>query len=63
MPYKVIIWCSDCTGEDPDGCFGGGTDAIYVDPDDGDPIETMYRAAEIGYLKTREFEHRMPWMD
>ncbi len=27
-PYRVVLYCSDCTGEDPDGCFDGGTEAL-----------------------------------
>jgi len=23
MPYKFKVWCPDCYGEDPYGCFGG----------------------------------------
>jgi len=24
MPYKYRVWCPDCCGLDPEGCFGGG---------------------------------------
>lgn len=23
-PYRVKVWCPDCCGEDPQGCFDGG---------------------------------------
>lgn len=26
MTYKVVIWCPDCTGQDFEGCFDGGTE-------------------------------------
>lgn len=47
--FTVTIWCHDCTGEDPMGCFDGGSETIYDDPpDSGQPILDMERAFEIG---------------
>lgn len=28
MPYFVRLSCRDCTGEDPQGCFDGGTEIL-----------------------------------
>lgn len=28
MKYRVRVSCSDCTGEDPLGCFEGGTEVL-----------------------------------
>lgn len=25
MRYRYRLWCHDCTDEDPQGCFDGGT--------------------------------------
>lgn len=51
--YSVIIWCSDCEGDEY-GCFAGGSETITIDPDTGRSIETAERADEIGYLKTKD---------
>jgi len=24
--YRYRVWCQECHGEDPEGCFGGGTE-------------------------------------
>lgn len=26
MRWRYRLWCPDCTGVDPDGCFEGGTE-------------------------------------
>lgn len=26
--YAVQVWCSDCLGEDPQGCFEGGRETL-----------------------------------
>ncbi len=31
MKYRCVIWCPDCTGEDPQGCFDGGSDIEVFD--------------------------------
>lgn len=28
MKYKVLMYCLDCTGVDPAGCFEGGTEML-----------------------------------
>jgi hypothetical protein len=28
MSYRVRLWCRDCTGEDPQGCFDGGSELL-----------------------------------
>lgn len=27
--YRVRLFCSDCTGTDPDGCFGGSSELLH----------------------------------
>lgn len=27
--YHVIVYCRDCTGEDPQGCFDGGSEELF----------------------------------
>ena len=34
MKYKVVVWCQDCGfGQDPLGCFEGGSNTL-IDPND-----------------------------
>ena len=44
MKYKVIISCPDCTDEDPQGCFDGGTEEEIFD--------TFKKAEEYGWKIT-----------
>jgi hypothetical protein len=36
-PFRVRLWCRDCTGQDSQGCFDG--DAILLE-DDSPPYDT-----------------------
>lgn len=47
--WCVVLSCSDCTGEDPDGCFDGGTESVYEDPKTHEPIMSEDQANEIGW--------------
>jgi len=49
MHYEVVIFCHDCTGEDYDGCFDGGTETIDRDPYDESVITDLIRANNIGW--------------
>lgn len=31
MSWRVRVWCRDCCGEDPQGCFGGSDSWIESD--------------------------------
>jgi hypothetical protein len=52
MKYKVEIWCNDCTGTDPMGCFDGGSE--FVDKE----FESEEDAVEHGW---NEIENVGPW--
>jgi hypothetical protein len=28
-PFRVKVWCRDCTGQDDMGCFDGGTEILH----------------------------------
>jgi hypothetical protein len=51
-PFRVRVWCRDCTGEDDKGCFDGGTE--WIGPDGvlgwGSPAEfaTLEEARKAG---------------
>lgn len=54
MTYLVRLWCRDCTGEDPAGCFDGGTEFIpSEDGDDAQEFETIAAAKDAGYSATK----------
>lgn len=64
MRYRVRLWCSDCTGEDPQGCFDGDTQLLSDDapPFDVRLFATLREAVDAGYDATdgnaapREFD-------
>lgn len=39
MKYRVRIFCPDCTGDDYQGCFDGGTELLCGPGIDDGPIE------------------------
>ncbi len=48
MSYRVRLWCRYCTGEDPKGCFDGGTEFIPGDSDEDAQFETVALAKTAG---------------
>jgi hypothetical protein len=49
MSYRVRLSCSDCTGEDPLGCFDGGTELL----NNGQEFATIEDAERAGDDETR----------
>jgi len=45
--YKYRLWCPDCYGQDPDGCFGGGTELSE------ETYHTIDEADDAGWERTR----------
>lgn len=43
MKYHYRIWCPDCLGEDPQGCFDGRVE------DDEEEFDTPEQALDAGY--------------
>lgn len=54
-PFRVRLWCSDCTGIDPQGCFDGGTLILESDEAPFDPIDfpTLRAAIDAGHEAVR----------
>ncbi len=48
MKYRYRIWCPDCLGEDPQGCFDGGVE------DDEDLYDIHEEALDAGYDATSD---------
>lgn len=46
MKYHFRIWCPDCCGSDPQGCFGGQVE------DDEEEFGTPQEADEAGWEAT-----------
>lgn len=56
MAFRVRLWCRDCTGVDPKGCFGGGTELVTTGepPYDVADFATLREAVDEGYKLTRD---------
>lgn len=53
--YRVRLWCRDCTGQDPQGCYDGGTELIR-EPHPSFEVRkfaTLREAIDAGYEATR----------
>jgi hypothetical protein len=48
-PFQVRLSCRDCTGEDEQGCFEGGTELL----NDGEQFDTRELAAAAGIAAIR----------
>ncbi len=44
MKYRYRLFCPDCLGNDPQGCFDGG----YSSPSE-EEFDTVYEAAQAGF--------------
>ena len=53
--YKFEVYCRDCTGNDSQGCFGGGTS--IVETENGIPITSLIRAVELA----EKYINDAPW--
>lgn len=60
MRYRVFIYCRDCSGEDYQGCFDGGSEEVFLDTDGsvtsddiGLKIETREDAERLGDIAVR----------
>lgn len=49
-PFRVRLWCSDCTGVDPQGCYDGGTELLR----EGRTFATLRAAVDAGYEETKD---------
>lgn len=47
--FQVLLSCRDCTGEDPLGCFDGGTEWL----NEGQTFATREEADAAGYAETK----------
>lgn len=54
--FRVRLWCRDCTGEDPQGCFDGGTQLLETSAPPFDPatFPTLSAAVDAGHAETKD---------
>ena len=58
--YRVEIYCTDCTGLDPMGCFDGGTQFLSEKKSPYNTLEfgTIESAEEAGWNEVHDYS---PW--
>lgn len=62
MSFRVLVYCRDCNGQDPLGCFDGNSEFLYSDspPYEIEKFATLGEAITAGVEETKgsiwEFE-------